>query len=131
MIKSWSKQQPVIALSSGEAELYACNRGAREALGVRSICAELGIETKVTVEIDASATEGMLQRRGLGKMRHVSVQELWGQEAVKKGEYKVRKIASNKNSADMGTKPLSRWGIESNLERMGFICPSCSRPPQV
>ena len=60
LVKSWSKEQPVVALSSGEAELYAANRGAREAMGVQSSCKEMGIETKIEVQVDATATEGML-----------------------------------------------------------------------
>ena len=36
-VKTWSVNQKNIALSSGEAELYAANRGAAEALGLNAI----------------------------------------------------------------------------------------------
>ena len=36
-VKTWSVNQKNIALSSGEAELYAANRGAAEAIGLKSI----------------------------------------------------------------------------------------------
>ena len=79
LIKTWSKDQAVIALSSGEAELYAAGRAAREGIGIKSMAEELGWKMDVTIEIDAAAAQGMMQRRGLGKMRHVAVQELWVQ----------------------------------------------------
>ena len=126
MIKSWSKQQTVIALSSGEAELYAAGRGAREGIGMQSIARELGYDMAVETHIDASAAEGMMQRRGLGKLRHVEVQELWVQHANQRGKFVVRKIGSKDNASDIGTKPLKRESLEHCLELMGITAPICS-----
>ena len=117
----------MIALSSGEAELYAANRGAREGMGIRTICRELGKEVEVKVQIDATAAEGMLQRRELGKLRHLDVQELWGQQALKRGDFSIEKVATEWNTADIGTKPLNREGIELNLQRMGYDSPACGK----
>ena len=73
LIKSWSKDQAVIATSSGEAELYALNKAASESLGIQSIARDLGIDLSIQLEIDAKATRGMISRIGLGKMRHIEV----------------------------------------------------------
>ena len=35
-LKTWGKDQSVVAMSSGEAELYAANYGAAQALGMQS-----------------------------------------------------------------------------------------------
>ena len=42
-IKSWSSNQAVIALSSGEAEFYAMIKGASELLGVISLAQDLTV----------------------------------------------------------------------------------------
>ena len=86
---------------------------------------ELGIEGNIVIEIDASAAQGMMQRRGIGRMRHLEVQELWTQEALAKGHFKIKKIPNDANTADLGTKPLSREAIEKNLVNMGFVAPCC------
>ena len=47
LLKSWSKNQNVIATSSGEAELYAASKGGGELLGIRSIAADLGLKLSI------------------------------------------------------------------------------------
>jgi hypothetical protein len=95
VIKCWAKTQQVIALSSGEAELYACVRVASEAIGLQSILKDLGVETKIEIGIDANATLGMLMKEGLSGVRHIDTQHLWVQEAIKNKRRKYsRSMAS-------------------------------------
>ena len=129
MVKTWSKDQAVIALSSGEAELYAAGRAAREGLGIQSMAKELGYQMEVIIEVDASAAQGMMQRRGLGKLRHLDVQELWVQDAIQRGAFKVRRVSTRNNTADIGTKPLSRESMEKLLTMMRYWAPSCGNSP--
>ena len=68
LVKSWSKDQPIIALSSGEAELYAANFGAAQGLGLCSMARDLGVEMDLNILIDASAAMGIINRQGLGKV---------------------------------------------------------------
>ena len=75
-VQSWSKDQSKVARSSGEAQLYACNLGASKGLGLKTVMKELGWNYEVRIQVDASATIGTLHRRGLGKLRHVEVEEL-------------------------------------------------------
>ena len=42
-LKTWSKRQQVVALSSGEAELYALTRAASQTLGMMSLAADFGM----------------------------------------------------------------------------------------
>ena len=42
-VKSWSSTQSIIALSTGEAELYAINKCAAVALGLQSLMNDLGV----------------------------------------------------------------------------------------
>ena len=46
ILKGWSKTQSLIALSSGESELYATLRAASEGLGIQSIAKDVGIDLR-------------------------------------------------------------------------------------
>ena len=65
-LKTWSRTQPTIALSSGEAELAAVVAGVAEGLGMLSV-----------LRSDATAAIGITQRKGLGKVRHLATADLW------------------------------------------------------
>ena len=127
LIKSWAKEQKQTALSSGEAELYAANAGAAEGLGLQSLARDFGIEVPVDLEVDASAAVGIIQRRGLGKLRHIETQELWTQQALKMGKFKLKRINTKDNTSDIGTKPVNRNDMEKHLRTMGYECPSCQK----
>ena len=43
---------------------------------------ELGIVFQIQVKSDASAAVGIAMRRGLGKVRHIDVSQLWLQEKI-------------------------------------------------
>ena len=94
-------------------------------MGMTSLAVDGWAKRGVTVEVDASAAIGRMQRRGLGKVRHLDVQELWTQDAIRKGKLKVRKIKGSLNTGDMMTKPLNRAETEKNLEVMGYRCRKC------
>ena len=118
-VKTWSKDQSVIALSSGEAELYAANMGAAQALGMQSMMADLGVKVKIDILIDTKATLGIIGRQGLGKVRHIAVQDLWLQGAVKDKKISVHKVASAENVADLMTKPLTAEEINRHVRELG------------
>jgi hypothetical protein len=81
LIKTYSKTQSVIAKSSGESELYGVIKVSTEALGISTLLEDFGLEnTTVRVGIDANAAMGIVQRRGLNKLRHVELDVLWIQE---------------------------------------------------
>ena len=111
-IKSWSITQAVIALSSAEAELYALLRAATQTLGLMAVAADMGQDVRGAVHVDASATLGILNRQGLGKLRHIGVQYLWMQSKVKDGEMTVQKVPGVDNPADLCTKHLPAHTIE-------------------
>ena len=96
-IKHWSLTQTTIALSSGEAELSGICRGASLALGLQSIAKDLGIHLKVEILTDATAAIGICRRRGLGKIRHLHVADLWVQDRLKKGDFVLTKVLGSDN----------------------------------
>ena len=119
VVRSWSKDQKVVAKSSAEAELYAANLGGEQAIGMKTMLKEMGHEVKIVVHIDSSAAIGVLQRKGISKIRHLDVADLWMQSAIQKAQIAVQKIEGAANDADLLTKPLTAHAIADIMERMG------------
>ena len=82
VLKWWSKTQPTIALSSGEAELAAMVRSTSEGMGMLSIMKEFEIDAKLRVKGDAVAAIGIVRRQGLGRIRHLAVADLMDPTAL-------------------------------------------------
>ena len=100
IIKAWSSTQTVIALSTGEAELYALNKASAQGLGLQSLLSDLGIDLEVRVHTDATTGRAIVTRRGLGKVRHIAVHELWMQEKVAQNQISIHKIKKQVQSGD-------------------------------
>ncbi len=83
LIKHWSTTQPTVALSSGEAEFKGFVKGATKGLGLQSVRRDLGLEHSVHIYPDSSAAIGMVASKGIGRVRHIQVGELWILDAVK------------------------------------------------
>ena len=115
MIKGWSNTQGVLALSSGEAEYYGMVRGASTAIGFRNMLSDLGVEVGIKLLTDASAAKGIASRRGVGKVRHIEVSQLWLQAKVTDGTIHVSKVKGTENWADAFTKPKEGTGIAEHL----------------
>ena len=111
-LKLWTKKQQVVALSSAESELYAAVKTASEGLGIQSLARDLGISCRLNLHLDASATMCLVNRRGLGKAKHVDRQSLWIQEASKSGQFATKKVDTSANPADLMTKPIPKARIE-------------------
>ena len=120
LIKSWAKMQIVVATSSAEAELYALGRVASESLGAQSLLRDLGSATTVSTYIDSSAALSLTQRTGLGKAKHIEVQHLWVQGAIKDGRLTCRKWPGEENPADIGTKALNPERIRYLMGLLGY-----------
>ena len=126
MIKSWSTAQHAIAMSSGEANLYAMVKGTDQTKGLTSMIQDYGIKFNGCVCSDASAAIGMLHRQGLGKTRRIQVQHIWMQSEVADGRVKVEKVGTDVNPARLITKSLPAEKMTYHMERLSF-CIGASR----
>jgi hypothetical protein len=120
LIKSWSTTQQIIALSSGEAELYALIKGAAQSKGLAAMLADYDVLVDATVCTDASAAIGIVHRKGLGKTRHIHVQYLWVQCEVSEERLKVEKVSTHENPADLLTKNLAQEKLSKFLAILGY-----------
>ena len=84
LIAAYSRVQSRIAVSSGEAELYAGMRGISETLGFVHLMLEFKSSDlgRIVHRVDASACRAILLRHGCGGLKHI-VKSLWVQEAVR------------------------------------------------
>eukprot|EP00972_Heterocapsa_arctica_P068066 10049630-Heterocapsa_arctica.AAC.1 len=102
-VRTWSTTRSVITFSSGEAELYGIVKGASAAMGFQSIAADLGVKLDIIIFSDSAAARGMVRRTGLGKVRHIHVQELWVQQALREGRFGLNPISGVDNPVDILT----------------------------
>ena len=121
LLQCYSSTQPTVALSSGETELGGICRGASKALGLQSVAQDLGIALSVDVLTDAAAAIGICRRRGLGKIRHLAVADLWVQDRVRSKDFSLEKIPGPSNPADALTKHVGRATLQKHLTTMGLM----------
>ena len=121
VMKGWSTTQNSVALSSGEAEYYGLVKGASYALGFQSMLRDLGVECGIQVNTDASAAKGIASRKGLGKVRHIEVNQLWVQDKVADGSIVIKKVDGLTNVADAMTKHVTSEDIRVHLYRTNQI----------
>ena len=76
--KSYRRKQKIITRNSAETELHAA-----AAKVVQSKMCDLGFAIKLVLIIDAKATEHILHRHGIGKMKRIDEAHLWLQDEVK------------------------------------------------
>ena len=121
-IKTWSSTQGAVALSSAEAEFYAMIEAIIRAKGVLNVMREIGFDPYDHIQLftDSSAAKSFVSRKGLGKMKHLEIRDLWLQREVGLGKVVVNKVEGPKNPADLMTKYLKRWEIDLRLKLMGI-----------
>ena len=118
LVKHWSKTQPTIALSSGEAELSGIAAGMAQAIGLQSLAQDMCWTLKPRVHSDATAAIGISKRRGLGKIRHLHTADLWVQQKVRSESVELVKVLGTDNPADLFTKYLDKATIHKALGAM-------------
>ena len=120
IIRTWSTTQGVMTLSSGEAEFYGLVKATSHSLGIQAIAKDMGIDMGITVYTDSSAAKGIASRRGLGKTRHIEVNQLWLQDKVADGIIKDIKIPGTGTQADILTKHVNAQILGNHLGIMGM-----------
>ena len=122
-IKTWSATQGAYALSSAEAELYGMIEGVTRARGLVTLAEELGfsgLKSTIHLGTDSAAAKSFVCRRGLGRMKHLQIRDLWLQKEVAEGRLVVFKTPGETHPADLMTKILAVDVIRARLEAMGI-----------
>ena len=121
LIKPYAKTQAIVAKPCGESELYGVIRASTEALGVSALLEDFGcVGVNVSVGMDANAAVGIVQRRGLNKIRHVELDVLWIQEQQARRLLPLRKVPGPRNPSDMMTKNVDQAHIDMYLDLLNL-----------
>ena len=121
---STARTQGTLALSSGEAELYAIGQGVSEALFLRSMSLEAKLAKKVNViaHTDSTAGKSMATRFGAGKKtKHVELRFLYVQNLVQMGLLRMAKIDGTRNPADLMTKYVATDVLQRLKTQLGVV----------
>ena len=121
---STARTQGTLALSSGEAELYAIGQGVSEALFLRSILLESKLTKKVNViaHTDSTAGKSMATHFCTGKKtKHVELRFLYVQNLVQMGLLRMAKIDSTRKPADLMTKYVSTDVLQRLKTQLGVV----------
>ena len=80
---------------------------------------DFGVNVGVVTKIDASAAKGLANRKRLGKVRLIEVNQLWVQDRVARGDLTIEKINGKENVADNLTKHVNAEDIRVHMYRIG------------
>ena len=119
-IKHWATTQTTLSLSSGESELHGIAKGMQNGIGFQSMAKDLNICLGLRVHSDATAAIGIARRRGLGKLRHLDVEDLWVQHKVREKLVELVKVDGKVNPADIFTKYVEAPILARALLSMGL-----------
>ena len=88
---------------------------------LQALLEDLGERVRVAIKSDATAAIGIVARVGLGKVRHLSVADLWIQQAARAGRVSYSKIPGQINPADLFTKAVDRETMERHMRCIGEL----------
>jgi hypothetical protein len=122
---SWqSKLQPIVTLSTTEAEYVAATFAGTEIRHLQNVLGELGYDTSApsTLHMDnQSAIAVSKDPEFHGRMKHIKVKYFWLREAIAAGEFKPKYCPTNEMPADILTKPLTKPKVEDGVRRLGLF----------
>ena len=79
---------------------------------------DMGLTVLITVHSNATSTIGIARRKGLGKIRHLHVTDLWIQNRIRSKQIKLLKALGIANVADVFTQCVDRATLEKALAKM-------------
>ncbi|KAL2456513.1 Retrovirus-related Pol polyprotein from transposon TNT 1-94 [Abeliophyllum distichum] len=107
---TWKSQlQPLVTLSSTEAEYVALTEAFKECMWLKGLLCELNFLNENAMIFTNSQSALMLCKNPVyhERSKHIEVKYHFIREKLASGEFKLLKIATDDNPADVGTKVLA------------------------
>ena len=120
---SWKASlQYVVALSTTEAEYIAATEAAKEALWMKGIVAELGVNVEPVIVFCDSQSAIHLSKNQVyhEKTKHIDVRMHFLRDEITKGLINLKKIPTEENPADVLIKSLPSVKFNKCLSLMGI-----------
>lgn len=125
---AWSsKKQPIVTLSSTEAEYVAATSGACQAVWLQRILAHMKAEQKeATILYCDNSSAIKLSKNPVfhGRSKHIHVRFHFLRELVEKGDIKLQHCKTEEQSADIFTKPLKTAAFMYLRSKIGIMSES-------
>lgn len=121
---SWmSQRQPSVAISTTEAEVVAASEAAREIVWVKRLLIELDqLKATPVLQVDNEAAIRLAQNPEFHRRtKHIRIRHFFVRELVTAGEIDISKVDSEKQLADILTKPLFSIRFRELCNQMG-VC---------
>ena len=114
-VVSWqSKLQKCVALSTTEAEYIAVTEAGKELIWIKTFFKELGMQQDEYVVYCDSQSAIDLSKNATyhSRTKHIEVRYHWIRDATEEKRFKLKKIHTDKNAADMMTKVIPKQKME-------------------
>ena len=118
---SWmSKRQPVVALSSAEAEYVAISSATQEALWLRSMMEELGYPQSPTIIYSDSTTAIAIANNPVlhSRVKHIDIRHHFVRDCIQRNQIKFIHQHTTKMIADILTKPLGATLFNDHMNNL-------------
>ena len=115
-----SRSQKVVSLSSTEAEWYAACGGVCEAKFLQ-YCTDFitSKPSRLTLLIDNNGAKQIAVKVGSSRLKHMNGRYLWIQTEIEAARLEIKKVSTDLNPADIGTKPLTAQRLCCLLYMLG------------
>ena len=124
---SWKTTlQPVVALSTTEAEYIVATEAIKKALWLLGLIGELGIkQEKITVYCDNQSTIHLTKNQMYHeRTKHIDIKLHFIRDIISQGRVLVEKIHTDDNPADMFTKPVTSIKFKTCLDLINVVAES-------
>ena len=119
---SWKASlQPVVALSTTEAEYIAVTEVIKEGIWLRGLLGELSsCSDKIDILCDSQSAIHLTKDQMFHeRTKHIDIKYHFVRDIISRGDILVKKISTHENPADMLTKPLPRIKFKHCLNLIG------------
>ena len=94
-------------------------KAGQEGIGLKHLAEELREYCWSCIRGDSSANDGIIKRSGAGKVKLLSVRQLWLQERSAEGIMKHQKVPRAENCSDALTHHFTRFEADVHFVAMG------------
>ncbi|KAM6543936.1 hypothetical protein CsatB_008383 [Cannabis sativa] len=126
---SWkSNLQSVVALSTTEAEYIACTEAVKEALWLKGITREMGIDQRsIQVMCDSQSALHLSKNQVFHeRTKHIDIRLHFIRDILASDRVKLIKVSTDDNDADMLTKSLSATKFDHCLKLLNIDSKMCT-----
>ena len=121
---SWlSKKQPVVTLSTTEAEYIALSTATQETVWLRQLLLDFGVQQdQATTIMEDNQGAIFIAKNPVthARSKHIDVRYHYIREALRDGTIDLQYCPTQEMTADILTKPLHKGRFESLREKMGL-----------